>query len=71
MDWYLNQKESLEEEFPDLNSSELTKVAMKRFKEEQKPKSISAPSVKKFFGTSATNQQVGLMFNIFLLSTVL
>ncbi|XP_046676836.1 WD repeat and HMG-box DNA-binding protein 1-like isoform X1 [Homalodisca vitripennis] len=55
MDWFSSNKESLEEEFPDLDSGELTKVALKRFKEEQKGKPASQ-NMKKFFG-STTNRE--------------
>ncbi|XP_071453282.1 WD repeat and HMG-box DNA-binding protein 1 [Hetaerina americana] len=34
--WFNKEKDALLEEFPDLSVSELTKVAMKRFKEQQK-----------------------------------
>lgn len=57
-EWFANHKESLEEEFPDLNSFELSKVALKRFREETKPKSSNGPTVKKFFGATSTRQEV-------------
>uniref|UniRef100_A0A1B6MKD1 Uncharacterized protein n=1 Tax=Graphocephala atropunctata TaxID=36148 RepID=A0A1B6MKD1_9HEMI len=56
MDWFSSNKESLEEEFPDLDSGELTKVALKRFKDEQKGKPTNQ-SVNKFFGSTASNHE--------------
>lgn len=46
-EWYEKEKETLAEEFPDLSSSELSRLGMKRFKEFiQKDKQVRVFSFK-------------------------
>lgn len=67
-EWYEAEKENLQKEFPELSTAELTKVAIKRFKEsKQKPekttsekpvsdKPASFQGLKKFLFTPSPNQ---------------
>lgn len=61
-EWFTLNKESLQEEFPDLNSFELSKVALKRYREESKPKVTNCQNVKKFFVSSSAIREVNCVF---------
>uniref|UniRef100_A0A1B6DME6 Uncharacterized protein n=1 Tax=Clastoptera arizonana TaxID=38151 RepID=A0A1B6DME6_9HEMI len=57
MEWFSSQKSNLEEEFPDLDTSELTKIAIKRFKEEKQKPSNNQGGLKRFLSVSSMSEE--------------